>query len=125
MFPDVAALVLSWLRPRLGVPATMTVPSSRPGSFVTVQRTGGPRANLVTDGAQITVDSWAASPADAQDLAQRARAHLHAAVGQMVDGTPLYRVVEYSGPAWMPDPESAHARYRQTFAVYVRGAAVA
>jgi len=122
VFGDTVALVASVLAAGCDVPTGTRVPTDRPSTFIRVIRTGGPRSNLVTDAAQITVESWADTDGEAHDLAQLARAVLHALPGDVVDGVPVYRVEEFSGPADLPDPLSNQSRYSQTFAVHTRGA---
>ena len=36
--------------------------------------------------------------------------------------TPVYRVTEFAGPAYLPDPDSTHDRLTFTVAVALRGA---
>lgn len=122
VFPDTVALLCGVLEDECAVPAGTRVPNPRPATFLRLDRTGGPRQTLVSDAAQVTVESWAASEAAAHDLAQLARAVLHTLPGTVVDGVAVYRVDEVSGPANLPDPLSDQARYSQTFAVHVRGA---
>lgn len=121
VFPDATAAVCTWLDSQLLEPVGSKVPNPRPTRFVTVARTGGPKRNLVTDEAQITVESWGATDEQAHDTAQAARAYLNAMIGQIVNGSPVYRVDELSGPANLPDPLSEQPRYSQSFAVAIRG----
>jgi metal-dependent amidase/aminoacylase/carboxypeptidase family protein len=121
MFPDAVAAVVTFLDTYLLEPVRSAVPNPRPTAFYTVRRTGGPRRNLVTDGAQITVESWAQTDEDAQDMAQAARAYLHTIVGQTVNGAPVYRCDELAGPALLPDPLSNQPRYSQSFEIAIRG----
>lgn len=121
LFPDAVDVVTTALDASLVEPVRSRVPNPRPATFVLVRRTGGPKRNLVTDEAQITVESWAATCEDAADLAQEARAILNNLPGQSIGGVPVYRVDEASGPADLPDPLSDQARYSQTFSVALRG----
>lgn len=121
LFPDAIETVIDYLGPLVDEPVRSTVPNPRPDAFYTVTRTGGPRRNLVTDEPQITVESWAQSDAEAQDMAQIARAYLGAAVGAVVNGAQVYRVDELSGPGNLPDPLSEQPRYSQSFAIAIRG----
>ncbi len=123
VFPDTVALVVTHLGDNLDEPVYSRIPNPRPAEFVTVQRTGGPRRNLVTDEAQITVDSWAQTPAEAHDLAQLARAYINSLPGQQVDGVAIYKSDELAGPADLPDPLSDQPRYSQSFAISARGTA--
>lgn len=121
-FLDVEQVVCAYLAPLLDVPVGTRVPKVRPAAFVRVVRTGGPRTSVVTEAAQVTVESWAGvdQQAIASDLAYSARAHLGAMQGEH-GGTVVYVVREFSGPAFSPDPVSSAARYVQTFEVVVRG----
>lgn len=99
------------------------VPAQRPAEFIRLRRTGGTRANLVVDAATVVVEAWAADEHRAMELAQLARGWLHAAAGTTTDTTPIYRVLEFSGPAVLPDPESDQARVTQTLQLHLRGTA--
>jgi hypothetical protein len=121
LFPDAAATVISHLADNLAAPIHGRVPNPRPDTFVVVQRVGGPKRNIVTDEATLIAESWAETPADAHDLAQNVRELINDLPGQIIDGVPVYRVEEASGPGWLPDPESQQARYTQTFSVALRG----
>lgn len=121
VFPDAVAVCCTYLNGVLLEPVVSKVPNPRPTAFFTVTRTGGPKRNLVTDAAQITVESWGATDETAHDMAQAARAYLNAMVGQTVNGAPVYRVDELSGPARLPDPLSEQPRYSQSFEIAVRG----
>jgi hypothetical protein len=120
-FPDTASLVITHLNANLTPSVHGRIPNPRPATFVTVIRTGGPKRNIVTDQAQITVESWAASDVAAMALAQQARGLLNALSGQSISGVPVYRVDELSGPADLPDPLSDQSRCSQSFTVALRG----
>ena len=122
VFPDATLVAITKLRAALTpTPVHARIPTTRPAAFVLVQRVGGVRRNLVVDDALLTVEAWAATGAAAHDLAQAARAHLHAMVGDVIAGVAVYRVDEAAGPQWLPDPESLQARYTFTTTVAVRG----
>lgn len=122
-FPDAAAVAKSVIESYLAddTPVVGRVPNPRPDSFVTIVRSGGPKANMVSDAATLTVDCWAATDIDAHDLAQRVRAALNAATGTVAEGVTIYRVDEAGGPQLLADPASAHPRYRQLFTFPTRG----
>lgn len=123
IFPDATALVCDYLRPLLGgVKVGAAVPNPRPARFVLVRRTGGPRGSYVHDLAQMTVECWATKEADAHDLSQVVRGHLHRLRGTRQAGVAFYRVTEFAGPASLPDPLSDSPRYTQTFQLALRGA---
>lgn len=119
VFGDATATALSILA-SLPDPGFGKVPNPRLGRFYVVRRVGGPKRNVVTDQATLTVESWAESTEEAHDMAQLARAALNAAQGSIVLGIPIYRVDEASGPADLPDPLSGQPRYSQTFSVALR-----
>lgn len=120
VFPDASAIAITWLADHLVEPVHQDIPNPRPETFVTVTRDGGPKRNIVTDGAQITVDSWGETWEEAHDLAQTARAWLNAIVGETVNGAPVYRCDELAGPGRLPDL-SDQPRYRQNFLLAIRG----
>lgn len=118
--PDVVALVIALLRDRLPeidgqapVQVTRAVPSPRPKTFVTVRQLGGAgrdSAVPVLDRVSVAVEAWAAQVAAAADLAQNARAVVHAAQGTVLGSVQVYRVVEAGAPVELPDPLSDQAR---------------
>lgn len=128
-FPDAAAAVIGALNAQLsalgftGVPVRSKVPAQRPTRFVLVFRTGGPRVNIVTDAAQLTFEAWAANDADAHDLAQAARAIVIGLEGSVTGGVTFYGIDEFSGPGYLPDPDSEQSRYTWSASVNVRGVA--
>lgn len=125
-FPDTTTIVVNHLASELDgagydIGVYSDVPNPRPTEFVTVKRVGGPRRNLVADGAQLVIDAWAGDDVAAHDIAQIARSYLNAMYGEVVGGVQVYRVDELSGPGSKPDPESGQARYSFQTTVMVRG----
>lgn len=123
VFPDATDLLVTYLDGELTEHVGSRIPNPRPTTFVRVLRTGGPKRNLVTDQPQMTFESWGDDDAEAADLAQQVRSLVNALPGQIVDGVPVYRVDELSGPANLPDPLSSQSRYTQSFAIALRGTA--
>lgn len=126
VFPDTVSAVCAHLGSELaargyaGIHVGRLVPAVRPSVLVQVNRTGGTRngdPSVPLEQAQVTVDCWGPSPAAAHDLAQLARALARSTPG-------AYRVDEISGPADVPDPLSNQPRFRATYLITVRGAAV-
>lgn len=64
---NIEEFVILFLSGRLSVHVSGDVPSPVPESFVTVEKTGSGRSNLINS-ATIAVQSWAASRAAAADL---------------------------------------------------------
>ena len=124
-FPDIEALLTTWLRAQLGdVAVGNKVPNPRPDRFVLVQRHGGVRSTVVTDAAQVGLECWAGRDYEAHDLLQRCRSLLlYRLPGQILDGHTIYRVDEFGGPSNLPDPASASPRWVAELQVHVRGLA--
>lgn len=121
-FPNAAVVVIGRLRTALpSLTFVHDVPTTRPLVFVRIFRTGGPRANLVVDGAQLTVESWAPDADTASTNAEAVRAQLNHLPEQSGLMPPIYRVDEFSGPAELPDPISSSRRFTWSVVVHVRG----
>jgi hypothetical protein len=121
-FPNATAVVLARLK--IALPALVfvhDVPSTRPPTFVRVYRVGGPKANLVVDGATLAIESWAPTADVAETNAQLVRAQLNALPEQFGVTPAIYKVEEMSGPAELPDPVSTSRRVTWTVIVHVRG----
>lgn len=105
-----------------GLTVSSMIPNPRPERFVVIDRTGGPRRDLIVDEAQLTIDCWAADDVKAHDLAEIVRGIIGAAAGTATGGVQFYRIDELAGPQHLPDPDSAHqARYRWSVLAQVRG----
>lgn len=125
-FPDAETVAVAWLDGKLGagVGISTKVPVPRPPALCKVTRTGGAgRVNLVTDDAQLTFECWGPDEESAADVARLARAHMHAAAGEMVGPAYVRKVFDVGGPSNFPDPESDSPRYQFTVGVQLRGAA--
>ncbi len=124
--PDVVRTIVDHLNDALTPPVSSKTPNPRPTTFVTVRRTGGVMATRVSDGPQLTVECWAGSDISAFALAAEVRTLLHLmADGTNRDGVVIYRVVEFSGPAYQPDDASQQDRVRWTVQVHARDVATA
>ena len=122
-YPDAMAVVVGYLGPAMTaagrtVAVRSRVPNPRPAELITITRTGGPELNLVTDGAQLTVDVWAASQPAVWDITAIARRLLHDAPQAVAD---VHRVVEIGGPQDLPDPVSNSPRVTFNLQVQTRG----
>lgn len=123
-FPDAVDTAIKVVNdaPAVPVPAHGRVPDQRPAAFIRIRRVGGPKQNLVMDGAQLAVESWAATDTAAHDNLQTARAALYAASGDVVGGVTIGLVEELSGPGDLPDPDSDQPRVTMTMIFPCRGA---
>lgn len=120
----IETLLVGYLRavlPPFGytMPVGTRVPNPRPTESVTLFRTGGPRRDMVTDQAQITVEVRAGLERRAEVIANTTRALINQLDGQTLDGHVVYQVQELSGPANLPDPVSG-VRYSQSFLIAIR-----
>lgn len=112
-FPDSEALVVQFLRLRLGATHVGTkVPRDRPDVFVRVWRTGGASANRVLDQPLITVQAWGS---DSHKLIERCRDWL---LNDYTFMPPVRGIEEVSGSYYDPDPDTNIDRY--TFTVQLR-----
>lgn len=118
-FPDVEQLLVDTLDAAVTAEVSTRVPNPRPGEFVRVLRTGGPRT-MVSDRAQVTVEAFANRESRAAALAGEARSAVHAMQGTMVGEWKVDRVEELAGPANLPDPTTNQSRYTFTASVHVR-----
>lgn len=126
LFLDIEAAVVVQLEDDLAdqdriCPVSATIPISRPSEFVTVQRVGGPRRDLVTDSPSLMFDCYAGTGSAACSLANLVRALVHSWAGTFVNDCFVYQVTEFAGPQLMPDPRSTQSRYRFTASLDVRG----
>lgn len=98
--------LIAFLRDRLGVPVSASVPAVRPARFVTVSRTGG-GADSFRDFPEFAVQAWGSSPSDAAALAVAARRELPA----MIE-LPHVGRVDLRGLYEYPDADSGQSRYQ-------------
>lgn len=125
VFADAEALTVQHLKAALTTAhISSDVPAPLPDPLVTIQRVGGPRQNLVTDGAVLIIQAWSKDKATAHDLCMLARAHIHAMPGTTVGSTWVYKVTEVGGPGYLPDPDTNTPRYQFTVQLRTRGTAV-
>ena len=116
---DAKLIVMDWLKTELDAPVVSTRPdqAGRPARFVRVIATGGQgRHSRVLQTSQVTIDSYAETPARAMALALRVDTAMHAAVHR----TGLISAVSGTSPAEFPDPDTGQARATTTYQVTVR-----
>lgn len=104
-------------------PISSRIPNPRPDQFVTLTRVGGVSDDIVIDNPVLVVEAWAVTEAAAHDLLQQVRTVLLAMPSTQTPTTPVYRVAELAGPAYLPDedtPNDPHERYRMTVQVSLR-----
>lgn len=116
---DVKLIVMDWLKTELDAPVVSTRPDQvgKPSRFVRVIATGGQgRHDRVLQTSQVTIDSYAETPARAMTLALMVDTAMHAAVQR----TGLISAVSGTSPAEFPDPDTGQARATTTYQVTVR-----
>lgn len=123
-FPDIEAVLVRYLPPLVDVPVSTSVPKSRPAAFVTVERVGGGKRDLVTDQPLVVVQCWATEETDAADLGRITRAYVDALAQTAVDGDYVRAVREVGGLQHFPDPVSGAPRYQFTVQIDTRGVAL-
>jgi len=130
LMPDAVDVVGTFLQVELplygwDVPVRDRVPETRPAQFVVLRRVGGVSRNVVTDEPMLTVEGWARTHQEAQDLCALSRALIHSMPGErVVNGVAVYRITDVAGPAHLPDDLSAQPRYTCTLSVALRGSPV-
>lgn len=116
---DVKLIVMDWLKTVLDAPVVSTRPdqAGKPSRFVRVIATGGQgRHSRVLQTSQVTIDSYAETPARAMTLALMVDAAMHTAV----HGAGVISAVSGTSPAEFPDPDTGQARVTTTYQVTVR-----
>lgn len=104
------------------IPVATEVPKGRPARFVRVLLTGGGgRRDVVLHDAQITIEAWASSYAEASTLMMLADAHMNSAHRVRSD---IYNVESFGAPANLPDPLSGQSRMTATYQVTLRASAL-
>lgn len=125
-FPDAEAMATTILRAAdPTIPVFTELPYDGEVPFRAVRRIGGtPPVRRALDAADIQVDVWHATKAEAYDAAVAARVALHTAEGTTVaysDGSGFITGVDdATGLAWLPDPANGRERYTFTVRLYTR-----
>ena len=127
-FPDAVDVVRTYLQAALdaaglGVRVVTRVPSSRPPSFVRIERVGGSRLDRITDRPRLDFECWGPDEGAVADLVKAVRALVFAIPGWR--GVAAYDVVDVGGPNSSPDPESGQERAQFAVEVSLRGKALA
>lgn len=125
VFPDVPLWATGYLRAALAgrsesytsnVHVGTKMPAKRPARAVILRRDGGPRLDSARESARLSVQVWAGTEQDVNDLTRMVRALVWAAP----DGDPVVRVDDSAGPSTIVDESDQPGRY-MTFDVIVRG----
>lgn len=129
LYSDAVAVTVTYLRAALAdagqaVPVVSQIPNPRPAKFVRVSRTGGAEVlRRIVDGAQITVDTWAATEADVTDIGNLCRRLLAEMEATVQSGTAVHRVDEVGFVPSFTDPASNTPMSTLTVQIQLRGQA--
>lgn len=115
-FSDVEADAITFLAQRFGLPASLRVPSPRPGEFYRVVGAGGDTVSRVLDAPLLVIDAWADDDERARRMSDDARMAFLDRRGAL----PLWRRVEATAPYFVPDPETETPVYRFTVRARIR-----
>lgn len=125
-FPDAEAMATAILRAAdPTIPVFTELPYNAEVPFRAVRRIGGtPQVRRALDTADIQVDVWHETKAEAHDAAVAARVALMEAEGTTVtygDGSGFVSGVDdATGLAWLPDPDNGRERYTFTVRLFTR-----
>lgn len=103
---NIETKIIDYLKKK-GFQAYANVPSSRPASFVTVERTGGSHDSVVIDRPTVAIQAWADKRLSASELAYSVRD----ALSEMVSETNICKV-SINSIYNFPDPVSGVSRYQ-------------
>lgn len=117
-FPDAEAVTVAYLNEALTAcgdtaKAATMIPNPRPDRLVKVTRTGGVRASVGHELAQVTIECWDVNGPAAADLARLVRGHI-SALHVVDDDIVAAFAREIGGPVFLPDPQTNLPRYRMT-----------
>ncbi len=126
-FPDFEAIIAATLRAAsitdLGVRVYSSIPTNPTFPLVTVKRIGGsPRVRQYLDGANLQIDVWGGTKAQARDIAAACRTTIFLLEGTQVSSPVsawISGVDDSLGLTWLPDQETGRDRY--LFSVLVAG----
>lgn len=116
--------IRTYLMAKTGADAFVAnLPPDRPSRFIVIDPAGGDELSVTHAQRLVMVDTWGATVAEAQRLAELTRAHLKALRNKRVNGVLIYSAAPSGGLVWMPDPDAQVPRFRQNFILTIRGEA--
>jgi len=116
---DAEALTVAFLRDVMPDTNVSTRTDRRAGQ-ITVEQTGGPRVNVVTDLPMLAIQCWGTTTTEASALCRAAYAHLlgmrdHPTLGHLVR-----EVSTFGGVSHFPDPLTDAERYQVSVQLNLR-----
>ena len=103
---NIETKIIDYLKKK-GFQVYANVPSNRPASFVTVERTGGSHDSVVIDRPTVAIQAWADKRLSASELAYSVRD----ALSEMVSETNICKA-SINSIYNFPDPVSGVSRYQ-------------
>lgn len=121
-YPDILALLISYLNGLHAEPVVNDVPIPRPATFTQVRIVGGAQVRPVRESTRIDVFTWAPDTVAGWTLAEQTRREIHALVrsASLGGGATCYRVDETLRPRQFDDPETGLPRWWATYALLTR-----
>lgn len=119
-YPDIVALLRTYLLPIVSVPIASRVPDPRPDVWLQIRRVGGAQQRPVRDQPRVDVLAWDDDDPGAWALAELVRRSVHALAGTTTLGPTVYRVDETLGPRQFDDPLTGAARVMATYSISIR-----
>lgn len=119
-YPDIVALLVTYLDSLTTVRVASDVPNPRPTELVQVRRVGGTQLRPVRDKPRVDFTVWAATYPRANEIADIIRTAVHQLAGTDTLGPVVYRVEETLGPRQLDDPLTGTPRVLQTHSIDVR-----
>ena len=111
---NIEAVIMEHLN-NAGINATVHIPRPRPERFVSIERTGGNKSNIVLDYPMITIQSWAKTRYDASELAASVDVVMLAIPNYYTNICSCTRNSLY----YFPDPDSDQPRYQAVYDLVV------
>lgn len=104
---DIELALIEWMKGKLGIEAFADVPNHRPDEFVTVERTGGGRSDVIVDNPMIAVQCWA----ETRYRASRLATSVDSALNEFAYEPGILKVDRVSMHNF-PDEKGSNARYQ-------------
>lgn len=104
---DIEGRLIQWIEQTTGVATYAEVPNPRPDEFVTVERTGGARTDVVVDNPMLAIQCWSTS----REAASRLARSIDSVLPSFAYEPRIYKVNRNSLYNF-PDEQGKNARYQ-------------
>lgn len=119
-WPDIVALLYTYLDGQLAVPVASDVPDPRPDEWLQLRRSGGTKRPPVREQPRVDFFYWAATQPAAMAGALQVRTLVNNLHGTTTLGVTVYRVEEFLGPRQQDDPLTGTPRVWMTLSPLIR-----